>query len=384
MKRTELSTKLIAVIAFCILISPTVALLGRVGTTPPQNREPASAPSLADGWNVITRVGDYLNDRLALKDMSLRIDGYIDQRLFGEQPAFGVSTTPRVLEGDDGYLFLKDAFDDACNGHGTPESISENVRRFADIVQRSGRKVVVAVAPDKSSVLMHKLPKDNVQSECHRLNQDQLWRSLDEAEIAGYVDLRNVLRKEAIVNRRPLYFRQDSHWNQEGSLIAVRQLVERFQPNIWEENAVVFNGISSYVGDLEGMRGGSKTDETPSFGVSRSQIQVVTSQYDQSYPPGYRRLSEMSGPPGSLIEGETIWMFDSFGMVAIEQIVPYFRKLNTVHLGEFLSDDWVKKIKAADNVLLLCVERGLGYRLTYDMGSSQFLDALDLELNGSK
>jgi alginate O-acetyltransferase complex protein AlgJ len=384
MNKSELLTKSAAIIAFCFLVSPTVALLGPVSTTPPQNREPAAAPSFADRWHVVAQLGDYLNDRLPLKDTSLRIDSYIDRKLFKEQPAFGGSATPRVLEGEEGYLFLKDDFDAACNGHGTPESVSENLRRFADIIQRSGRKVVAAVAPDKSSVLIEKLPRDHAQAECHRLHQEQIWESLNRAQIAGYVDLRNALRNEVVLNRRPLYFRQDSHWNQEGSLAAVKQLVEKFQPDIWEESAAIFNGITTYTGDLEAMRGGAKTDETPSFSVSRRQIEIVSSQYDENYSPGYRRLTEMSGPPGSLIEGETVLMFDSFGMAAIEQIVPYFRKLNTVHLGEFLIDDWIKTIKAADNVLFLSVERGLGYRLTYDMGSSQFLDALDLELNGSK
>lgn len=375
---------LFGLLAVCLMFAPSVASLTGIGSPPSQNREPTAAPTVEDGWNIVGKLGDYLNDRLRLKDISLRIDSFIDRNIFREQPAFGGSATPQVLEGDDGYLFLKDAFDAACNGHVTPESVSKNVKRFADIVQRSGRKIVVAIAPDKSSVLMDKLPKDNPQADCHRLYQDQMWESLNEAEIPGYVDLRSVLRKEVEINRRPSHLRQDSHWNQEGSLIAVKQLIEMFQPGIWDESAVVFNGISSYLGDLEGMRGGSKMDETPNFGVQRSQIEVVLSKYDENFPPRHRRNSEMSGPSGSLIEGETLMMFDSFGMRAIEQIVPYFEKLKTLHFEGFTSEDWIQMIKSSDNVLFLCVERGLGHRLTYDMGNSDFLDALDLELNGPK
>ena len=380
----KISNISIVIVATCLLIAPGAAQVAKVGSSPPQNREPAAAPSIEDGWNIVGKLGDYLKDRLRLKDVSLRIDSFIDRNIFREQPAFGGSATPQVLEGEDGYLFLKDAFDAACNGHGTPESVSKSVKRFADIVQRSGRKIVVAIAPDKSSVLMDKLPKDNLQADCHRLYQDQMWESLREASIPGYVDLRSVLRQEVEINRRPLYFRQDTHWNQEGSLVAVKQLIDMFQPGIWDESAVVFNGITSYLGDLEGMRGGSKMDETPNFGIQRGQIKVVMSQYDENFPPGYRRNSEMSGPPGSLIEGETLMMFDSFGMGAIEQIVPYFERLKTLHFEGFISDDWIQMIKSSDNVLFLCVERGLGYRLTYDMGNSDFLDALDLELNGPK
>jgi hypothetical protein len=37
-----------------------------------------------------------LKDRLRLKDVSLRIDSFIDRSIFREQPAFGGSATPRV------------------------------------------------------------------------------------------------------------------------------------------------------------------------------------------------------------------------------------------------------------------------------------------------
>jgi hypothetical protein len=288
------------------------------------------------------------------------------------------------LEGEDGYLFLKDAFDAACNGHGTPQSIAENVKRFADIVQRSGRRIVISVAPDKSSVLVDKLPEKNLQSDCHQKNQDQFWKSLGDAKIPGYVDLRTALKREVENNRRPLYFRQDSHWNQEGSLVGVKQVVERFQSNLWDESAVVFAGVTPYTGDLEAMRGGTKIDETSNFGVIRSQIKVVTPQEDENQTVGYRQVSQMSGPTGRLVEGATLMMYDSFGMAAIQQVVPYFQKLKTVHFEDFNSDKWIEMIKSADNVLFMCVERAMGYRLTYDMGSSKFLDALDRALNGSK
>lgn len=384
MTSIKFHTKSVAIVAVCLMFAPSVASLARVGSPPSQNREPIAAPTVEDGWKIIGNLGDYLNDRLRLKDVSLRIDSFIDRNIFREQPAFGGSATPQVLEGEDGYLFLKDAFDAACNGHGTPESISENVRRFADIIQRSGRKIVVAIAPDKSSILTDKLPDGNAQDECHRVHQDQLWQSLNDADIPGYVDLRSALRQEVSKTRRSLYFRQDSHWNQEGSLVGVRQVVEKFQPEIWEERAITFHGITSYTGDLEAMRGGNNLDETSNFGIQRSKITAVLSEYDAAYSPGYGRISEMSGPVGSLIQGETLMMFDSFGMAAIEQVVPYFENLKTVHFETFNLDKWIEMIQASDNILFMCVERGMGYRLTYDMGNSKFLDALDIALNGAK
>ena len=369
-------------IAFSILALPVVARVAGISSIVSENRALTAAPTTSDGWSYIHQLGKFLNDRLALRDKSISIDSFIDRRFFGEEPAFGGAATPRILEGSDGFLFLKDAFDAACNGHGTPESVTANVKRFADIIQRSGRKIVVTIAPDKSSILLDKLPKDNPQSECHRLHQDQQWKALAEAQIPGYIDMRSVLREEVAKYRRPLYFRQDSHWNMEGSLPAVREVVNYFSPNIWKASDVRFSGLTKYLGDLEGMRGGTKMDETPNFEIIRDQIKIEKSEYDEAFPPGYRRLSEMSGPDGSLIEGKTFLLFDSFGIAAIEQIVPYFENLTTTAFESFETDKWIEDIKASDNVWFLCVERGLGYRLTYDMGNKTFLDALDKALNG--
>jgi hypothetical protein len=203
-----------------------------------------------------------------------------------------------------------------------------------------------------------KLPEKNLQADGHRKHQEQFWKSLGDAKIPGYVDLRTALKSEVEKNRRPLYFRQDSHWNQEGSLVGVKQVVERFQSNLWDESAVVFAGVTPYTGDLEAMRGGTKIDETSNFGVMRSQVEVVTRQ-NETQPVGYRQVSQMSGPIGRLVEGETLMMYDSFGMAAIEQVVPYFQTLKTVHFEDFNSDKWIEMIRSADNILFMCVERAM-------------------------
>jgi len=337
---------------------------------------------MRDGWNAVRVAGDAINDRLPLRASALKLDSFIDRTLFKEQTAFGGSATPEVLEGADGYLFLAGAFDNACNPHGTPGSVSASLRRFAEIILKSGRKIVVTVAPDKSSVMTDKLPMNNPKAECWQTHQDQLWNALNEALIPGFIDLRTIFRNTESKNRTPLYLRQDSHWNREGSLVALEKVVSAFQPGVWNKNEIKYNGQTEYGGDLEALRGGTRTDEAPDFVVNRPQINVVKSQDDAGYSPGYRRLSEMSGPSGSLVTGKTLMFFDSFGMAAIEQIVPYFQKLDTMHFSNFAIDLWIDLIKATDNVWLLSVERSLEYRLTYDMGSVTFLDALDKALNG--
>ena len=381
-RKSSLSKQLIAVFATGFIFAPACAFVTGSRELPVTNRALSTSRGIDDGWNMVRVIGDAFNDRLPLRTGALKFDSFIDRTVFREQPAFGGGATPEVLEGSDGFLFLAGAFDVACNPHGTPQSVSSNLKRFADIIIKSGRKIVVTVAPDKSSVETAKLPANNPKADCWKTHTNQLWSALGDAQIPGYIDLRSVFRERIIKTRSSLYLRQDSHWNREGSLVALQKVVSAFQPGVWDQSEIKYNGTTEYGGDLEAMRGGTKTDEAPDFGVNRPQISVVKSQYDAGYTPGYRRLSEMSGPSGSLVSGKSLLFFDSFGMAAIEQIVPYFEKLETMHFSNFLIDIWIDLIMKADNVWLLSVERSLEYRLTYDMGSVTFLDALDKALNG--
>ena len=381
-EKSALSKGLIAVVAAGALLAPTCAYIFGIRELPVTNSALTTSHGIRDGWKTVSIAGEAMNDRLPLRAGALKVDSFIDRSLFKEQTAFGGAATPEVLEGSDGHLFLAGAFDAACGPHGTPQSVSSNLKRFADIIAKSGRKIVITIAPDKSSIEIDKLPKNNPKADCWKTHQDQLWNALSGAQIPGYIDLRSIFRGRITKTRAPLYLRQDSHWNREGSLVAIEKVVTMFQPGVWNKNEIKYNGQTEYGGDLEAMRGGTKTDEAPDFVVNRPQISVVKSQYDEGYSPGYRRLSEMSGPPGSLITGKTLMLFDSFGMAAIEQIVPYFEKLDTMHFSNFAIDLWVDLIEAAENVWLLTVERSLEYRLTYDMGSAAFLDALDKALNG--
>jgi hypothetical protein len=381
-KQSRSINLLICILSVVLFAAPAISYASGNRHIPSLNRVLTDAPGFQDGWEIVKIAGNAVTDRLPLRDKAIDIDSYIDRNVFKEEPAFGGAATPQVLEGSDGFLFLKDAFDAACNPHGTPSSVSANLKRFADIIQRSGRKIVITVAPDKSSVLTDKLPSDHPQSECHRLHQDQIWKSLKEADIPGYIDLRETFRDAVVETRRPLFLRQDSHWSSDGSLVALKQVVEKFKNGVWRDSDIAYNGEIDYTGDLEAMRGGTKVDQSPFFSINRPTIKVVQEQYDEAYPPGYRRLSEMSGPDGSLIEGNTLMLFDSFGMAAIEQVVPYFKKLETMNFNYFETNKWIERIRASQNVWFLCVERSLEYRLTYDMGSTKFLDALDKALNG--
>jgi hypothetical protein len=363
-----------------LFTAPAMYLIGVRGD-PPFNQAIVTPNGLSDGWAMVNIFGKHLNQKIALRDSALKIDGAIDSNVFREDPAFGGDGTPRILEGSDGFLFLKDAFDAACNPHGTPELVSANIKRFSEILTRAGKKAVVVVAPDKSTVLPEKLPEGFPLIPCHRTNQDKLWRALRDARIPGYLDLRDILRRQVQISREPLYMRHDSHWDSAGALTAIRAVVDYLKPGVWRDTDIQYQGLIEYSGDLESMRGGSQTDQTPQYVVNRPDISFVRTEEDSSFSPGYRRFSETKGLPNTLVTGKTVVLYDSFGMLSYDKFTPFFENLETLHFFNFDPEPWIERLKAADNIWFMSVERSFEYRLTYDMGASSFLDALEKALS---
>ena len=68
--------------------------------------------------------------------------------------------------GDGGWLFLSDEFYSACRPGRPPAEVLAAASRLGSIVRRSGRRFVIAVAPDKSSVVPDRVPDDYALADC--------------------------------------------------------------------------------------------------------------------------------------------------------------------------------------------------------------------------
>jgi hypothetical protein len=61
----------------------------------------------------------------------------------------------------------------------------------------------------------------------------------------------------------------------------------------------------------------------------------------------YRRFSN-DGPPGSLIEGKTLFIVDSSGVEALGAIVPYFAEITFIHIDSLPDKQLVVAMNDAD------------------------------------
>ncbi|MCE9623070.1 MAG: hypothetical protein K8R99_12065 [Actinomycetia bacterium] len=375
------STAITAVGAALVIFAPALVYVAHGPGQPIENRAPEAYTGLDEGWDSFGALGRFIASRLPLRTTSVRADAWVDEHVFREDPAFGGAATPRVLRGDQGFLFIADAIDVACAPHATPQESAASLAELAEIIKASGREVLTMVAPDKSTVHPELLPVGMAKRECFDEYTNELWSDMASAGIEGYVDLRAALKNESADSREPLYFRKDTHWDSAGSLVAVKAMVDALAPGLWSDAEVHYLGLTRYGGDLTVMQGGTGDDEAPIYQVQRPDVVSVSVEQIDDIAHGFNRRFINDAPPGRLIEGRTVLFLDSFGLAALTQITPFFRDLTIIHVDDYEPQKFLDAIDSADRVWFLTVERSLSYRLQFGIGSRDFLDLLDQELS---
>ena len=371
---------LTAVVAAAVIAGPAVAfVLGQRGK-PIENREPVAFSGLDDGWDSLSSFGDYVGDRLPLRQRAVRLDGWADEEVFDEDPAFGGGATPQVIGGKDGFLFLSEAFDEACAPPISADETAAHLADLASVIHDSGRRVVTMVAPDKSSVHPELVPSDFVKRNCAARSSDDLWGALDSAAIPGFVDLRTLIRAETAKTGHPLYLRTDSHWDEEGARVAVRAGVDFFAPGLFDDAEVPYVGQKAYIGDLTLLRADPVADAEPDFRTTRPGITPVSDDAIDDLGAQIDHHFVNTGPADRLIQGKTLMFIDSYGSVAQSMLVPYFADLTVIDINTFDRDRFTTLIGEADQVWILSVERSTAPRMANEIGSTPFLTHLQQHL----
>jgi alginate O-acetyltransferase complex protein AlgJ len=366
---------LIIVVAVALLLAPAVARSVGVQGRPNENRTPVALPHLGARWHFIADLGSYLDDRMPLRSVAIRGDGWADEHLFGEPRAFGGTALPNTLHGRNGVRFFHDDIALACRPAIDPQGAAEGLTAAMGAIAASGRDVVTMVAPNKTTIEGDLLPSDTIGLGCYRTFSQGLWQQLDAASIPGWVDVRHLLTTTPPADEER-YKRTDTHWNGVGSILAVRAAVEHFQPGLWDDGALVRHNLT-YTGDLTVLDGSPFSDTTTTVDVRRPGIiRNTTPDISTAATPTLRRITN-SGPPGSLVPGRTLLLTDSFGNAAVSQMAPWFADLTIVSLNDFNADVFVSLIQHADRVWFLSVERLLPVRVAANWASPSFLTALN-------
>ncbi len=152
-----------------------------------------------------------------------------------------VSPLPeKMVMGKNKWLFLGNSFEKVFDQHrglvSFPDdtlnkSIDHLISYQRELNQR-GIRLYVTVAPDANTIYPENMP-DNLPIVPHGSSFDRFKQLLASRTTIPFIDLRQPLLTGKA--KRPVYYHNDTHWNNWGALLATRALVERIHHDVPKE-----------------------------------------------------------------------------------------------------------------------------------------------------
>ncbi len=212
------------------------AVSGFIDTENHEKRAYAEFPDFSpdDPESFFAGLEAYYNDRVPFKNQFKKLHSGIDAFLSGfESPFTLYMSASTVTRGKDGWLFYtarnKDEFsteDYAGTNLYTEEELAEMALRYEtvrDALSDQGVEVVYFFAPGKEQIYDNYMP-DRFPAHADDHRTYQLTRYLKE-----HTDLHVVYPYEelrALRDSRPLYYRYDSHWNDQGAFVGFQAVMQ--------------------------------------------------------------------------------------------------------------------------------------------------------------
>ncbi|CRK60784.1 hypothetical protein [Alloactinosynnema sp. L-07] len=391
--------------ALIFFLGPLVGLvvLGPSDTT--ENRRPADFPSPADGWQFFAGFSPWANDHLAFKAGAIDLSGFVSKEIFGERPDLGrdvqppvgpvappppqattnseppksadkdIKTTdgyPSVIEGRDDWMYLGFDVQGKCEPAQSLDDILGNVRKLRAAVEKSGRRFVLVIAPDKATVEPFYLPSDYTGKACAATASDKFWRAMTVEP--GVIDLRGEIRADSERRDHSLYFTQDTHWTFEGGLLMTRVLADHLKPgasDTWKELPGPHWQGDADLPKLIGVRGENRASQ-PGLGVDSDTNGATWINGDFRTTLTLQRAATKG-----MVPGRVAMLADSYTRFATGYLAAAFADLSITHVEELTknSQGVGDRLAAADTVVVEVVERHLAAGVS-PVTNPQFVDRL--------
>jgi hypothetical protein len=324
---------LAAVFAIAISLPLAANLAGADGADPAaENRELAAFPHLAGSWPSIAafgpQLGAWFDDHFGFRSTLVRWNA--ESRLF----LLGVSPSPTVVKGHDGWFFYGDdkSIEDYTNAEPmTAEAVANwraAILRASKWLRARGIAYVFTIAPDK-----HVLYDEEMPSTLSRITgisrTDQLFTALQDTGLA--VDVRRPL-EEAKRSER-IYQQTDTHWNDRGAFVAYQRIIGAVRarvpttPPAWTRGN--FEPVERRVAamDLAGMMG----------------LKRVLEETDLVLVPRRHRRARVIEPPGGAPTAEEGTLITEIDDPSLPRAV-IFRDSFVSRLVPFLSEHFSRAV----------------------------------------
>ncbi|SDC77984.1 alginate O-acetyltransferase AlgX-related protein [Actinokineospora iranica] len=368
--------------------APLVALpvFGSPQTT--ENRRLADFPSPLDGWQFLPNLSAWANDHLSFKADAIAVSDWVSREIFGERPRLGRDTqqpvgpvappptsqppAPQrqerdtevvangyqsVIEGRDDWLYLGYDVQGKCEPSQPLADVVANIARLRDAVEQSGRRFVLVIAPDKTTIEPFYLPKQYAGKDCAAKASDKFWRAMSAER--GVVDLRGLLRQESERVNHPLYFEQDTHWTFEGGLLMTRALTNVLNPGAAGSWKVLPGRDWQGPADLPNLIGATGQNRAPMLGLAPDGGDGDRTNWISGDFRTTLTFQRTAGP--GMIPAKTAMLADSYTRFATGYLSAVFADITITHVEQLTKDTQAvaDRLIPADTVVIEVVERHL-------------------------
>jgi hypothetical protein len=334
-RESKATKAVIALLGVGLLFGPWVAYAAgaRSQPVPGENRALAGRPQI-DGFQTFNEITAYAADHFPLRDAAIRGNKNLIHDLFGESPSyFGSAGNQQVLVGDKGWLYFMDDFNEACSPKIPLKQVVAGVQRLNKMLTDSGRRLVLTVPPDKSTVDTANLPKSFELKQCSEEARAQRWKAIRAMGIAGYVDVRSAVEKQEKEKGKAAFLPYDTHWNQDSAVTFVESVVKQLDPTLLQHTQVQAGQFYTEQGDLAVLNQDPKFFPYQAVYIVRDGVTPL--QTDEELLPNkgaytITHVHSTTKGPAALFQPRTTWIGDSFTQRALTppgKITPFFANL---------------------------------------------------------
>ncbi|MFD1150193.1 alginate O-acetyltransferase AlgX-related protein [Saccharothrix hoggarensis] len=373
-QRTALTA---AVVFFC---TPLV-LLG-VGVRPAEfeNRKLAEFPSISSGFGFFTGLDAWAADHTPLRDKAVAVANGVSRGVFGESPQAprskqqdvgGPIPVPpkdpsadrpdptayvRAIEGKDDWLYLGFDVEAGCEPNLPLPEMFGRLVRLRQGVEASGRKFVLVVAPNKSTVVPEHMPARYFGKTCFEQARTEFWNQV--GPLTGAVDLRPGLAEAAREAGRPVYSKHDSHWTHEGGVVMARAIADAVQPGLSDDWEVEHGGKVQLPADLSKLLGRTDSVELDAYRI-KPDGESVRSKPVKGDPAAAQQVTQDLVP--GMSNARVGLLGDSFSFYVAQYLVAGFSDITLQHSDAVNSEPLqvAQMLARQDVVVLEVAERNL-------------------------
>ncbi len=328
--------KLFITVMIVTLLVPLVGMLFWKSDETSEKRELAAFPSLIEDGQfnakILSELGSWFDDHFAFRSWLITAYADLENGLFRE------SSIRNVLRGQDDWLFYQETLDNFTGLERLSDRQIYNIVHNLQLIQYSitsqGAHFALTIVPNKNTVYPQYMKARYVETEDKDI--DRLMNALSQGGIPC-IDLKTPL----VNDERTLYFHKDSHWTNQGALVAYNALMNAL--GIEHDDLSTYEPTQTlpHESDLDTMLNPESAIPEMDYDYQKA----FSFQVDNSITDFMDDWIETSNPSGS----QTLLMFrDSFGealapFLANHFAKSYFSRLTPYNLIqiEALKPQWV-------------------------------------------